>query len=104
VTPVLFVVAAAVGSIARYGVTRFVCSWQALLLVNTTGAAALGWLVSRDVGATTLTILGTGFCGAFTTYSSFAIEVRRLGFRLGAAYMASTMVCVTGAASIATTF
>lgn len=103
-TPVLFVVAAACGAIGRLVVMRFVCSWQALLVANTAGAAGLGWLVSHDVGAATLTIVGTGFCGALTTYSSFALEVRRLGLRLGAAYTASTMVCVTGAASIATTF
>ena len=103
-TPVLFVIAATLGAVARYVVVRFACTWQALLVVNTAGAAGLGWLVSHDVGAANLTIFGTGFCGALTTYSSFAIEVRRLGVRLGAAYLASTMVCVTGAASIATTF
>jgi len=104
VTPVLFVFAAMFGAIGRFVIVRFVCSWQALLVANTAGAAVLGWLVSHDVGAATLTIVGTGFCGALTTYSSFALEARRLGLRLGAAYAASTMVCVTGAASIATTF
>ena len=103
-TPLLFVVAAAAGAIGRHLVGRVACSWQALLVVNTIGAALLGWLVSRDVSASTVTIVGVGLCGAFTTYSSFALEAQALGFRRGGAYVASTLVCVTGAASLAATF
>lgn len=103
-TPLLFVVAAALGAVVRFTTARVVCSWQALLVVNTAGSALLGWLVSHDIGSATLLIVGTGFCGALTTYSSFALEVRRLGIRMGVVYVASTLVCATGAASLATTF
>lgn len=102
-TPVLFVVAAAVGAVGRHLVGRFACSWQALLVVNTSGAALLGWLASTDASDATSTIVGVGFCGALTTFSSFALEVRSLGWKLGSAYAVSTIVCVTGAASLAST-
>jgi len=104
VTPLLFVLAAAAGAVGRHLVGRLACSWQALLIVNTTGAALLGWLIGRDVSASTATIVGVGLCGAFTTYSSFALEVRSLGWRWGGAYVVSTLVCATGAASLASTF
>lgn len=103
-TPVLFVVAAAAGAIGRHVVATFACSWKSLLIVNTIGAALLGLLIGRDASDATLTVLGIGFCGALTTFSSFALEVRELGARLGGAYAIATIVCVTSAASLATTF
>lgn len=103
-TPLLFVLAAALGAVGRHLVGRVACSWQALLVVNTVGSALLGWLISRDVSGATLTVLGVGLCGALTTFGSFALEVRSLGFRFGLAYLAATLVSVTGAASIASSF
>lgn len=100
---VLFVLAAASGALGRHAMSRLVCSWQALLVVNTAGAALLGLITSRDVSAATATVVGIGFCGALTTFSSFALEVRLLGPRYGLLYAALTLVCVTGAASLATT-
>ena len=103
-TPVLFVFAAAAGAVGRHLVAHLVCSWQALLIVNTAGSALLGWLVASDASTTTLTVVGLGLCGALTTYSSFALEARALGWRWGGVYVASTLVCITGAASLAATF
>lgn len=102
-TPVLFVLAAAAGAVGRHVVGRLTCAWQALLIVNTAGAAILGWLLQRDVSDATVTVIGLGLCGALTTYSSFALEARALGWRWGGIYVASTLVSVTGAASIAAT-
>lgn len=99
-TPVFFVVAAAAGAVGRHLAATFVCSWHAILGVNTAGAALLGWLVSQDFGASTVTIVGVGFCGALTTFSSFALEIRNMGAKYGALYAAATLVCVCGAASI----
>jgi len=103
-TPVLFVLAAALGAVGRHVIARVVCSWQALLVANTAGAALLGWLVEQDTSRATTTVVGVGLCGALTTYSSFALETRALGWRWGTVYVASTLVCVTGAASLAATF
>lgn len=103
-TPVWFVLAASFGALARHLVGRWLCSWQALLLVNTAGAALLGWFSMRELSAATSTTVGVGFCGALTTFSSFALVARELGRRWGSAFVIATLVCVTGSASLATTF
>ena len=103
-TPVLFVLAASVGALARLAVGLVTCSWQALLVVNVAGAALLGYITSADVSPETVTIVGVGLCGALTTYSSFALEAQSLGWRWGSAYAGMTIGCVCAAASIGSTF
>lgn len=102
-TPLLFVIAAAAGAAGRHVAGHVACSWQALLVVNTAGAALLGWLVGADVSQSTLTIVGVGLCGSLTTFSSFALEARALGWKYGTIFVAATMICVTGVASVAST-
>ena len=102
-TPLLFVGAAAIGAIGRLLLASIVCTWQALLVANVGGAALLGAVFAADLSADMVTVVGLAFCGTLTTFSSFALEVRLLGPRYGLLYTASTLVCVTGAASLATT-
>lgn len=45
------------------------------LAVNVGGSFLLGLLVGAGVGPGWLALLGTGFCGAFTTFSTLALEV-----------------------------
>lgn len=83
------VVASGLGALARYAAagavhrrTSGVWPWGTAV-VNVVGAAALGWLVgaraSGDVGADAVTVVGTGFLGGFTTFSSWMVESVRLG-------------------------
>jgi CrcB protein len=59
------------------------------LAVNLSGALALGVLHGAGVGGDALRLAGTGLLGAYTTFSTWALESHRLGedgrLRLGAA-------------------
>jgi CrcB protein len=80
VTPLFFVgVGGAVGALARYVLgTRLERDRADTLTVNVLGSVLLGALVVAPVSETALLAVGTGFCGAFTTFSSFAFETVRL--------------------------
>ena len=103
-TPLLFVVAAGLGAVGRHLVAQFACSWVSLLWVNSIGAGLLGLIAASDLGADARTILGVGFCGALTTFSSFAMETRALGWRWGSVYAGVTVMSACAAASLGSTF
>jgi fluoride exporter len=87
-TALLVIAGAALGAPLRYLVDLFVQSrhdglmpWGTLA-VNVSGALLLG-VVAGVVDATgshewLLALLGTGFCGALTTFSTFSFETMRL--------------------------
>jgi len=45
------------------------------LVVNVVGSFVLGCLVGAGVGTAPLALLGIGFCGALTTFSTLALEL-----------------------------
>jgi CrcB protein len=82
------VLGAAVGAPVRYLTDRLVQARHGFdfpwgtFAVNVGGSFLLGLIaagVARGgVSATAATLLGTGFCGALTTYSTFSFETVRL--------------------------
>ncbi len=83
--PIEVWVAIALGGAVGAGVRHLVTSgpWGALrgvLVVNTAGALALGVLVAHAdaLSAGWFAVLGTGVCGALTTYSTLAVQVWEL--------------------------
>jgi CrcB protein len=94
VTPLLVALGAAVGAPLRHAIAttldrdRFP---HGTLLVNVAGSFLLGLLVEAGATGHWLALLGTGFCGGFTTYSAFAVQTHRLGPARGAAYAGLTV-------------
>jgi fluoride exporter len=83
VNVLLVAAGAAVGAPLRYLVDRFVqrragagFPWGTLT-VNVAGSLLLGFITQTADGRVTL-LAGVGFCGTFTTYSTFGYETVRL--------------------------
>lgn len=105
-TALLVALGAAVGAPARYVLASWLDSHPhgdrthrgapalpyGTLLANVLGSALLGFCVGRSLDGDLLTLLGTGFCGAFTTYSSFAVQTARLAWAPAVGYAAVTLL------------
>lgn len=66
----------AAGALARYTIDlRLDGGRRSTFVVNVVGSALLGAVVASSPSDSTLAAVGTGFCGAFTTFSSFAVNV-----------------------------
>jgi fluoride exporter len=91
VTAVLVVLGGAVGAVVRHLVARLLdrpgAPWG-VLAANVAGSFLLGVVLGRapsEVAA----LVGTGFCGALTTYSTFTLQIvalpraRAVGYALG---------------------
>lgn len=80
--------AAAVGAPARYLLDKAIVARRASVLplgtmvINVSGAFVLGVLTGltahHGMPKSVLVVLGTGFCGAYTTFSTFSYETMRL--------------------------
>ncbi|HET7398192.1 MAG TPA: fluoride efflux transporter CrcB [Intrasporangium sp.] len=110
----LVVAGAMVGAPLRYLTDRVISArhdsvfpWGTLA-VNVTGSFILGLLVGSPAAASPSTrlLVGTGFCGALTTYSTFSWETLRLleddARLLAAANVAGSLVAGVGAAALGT--
>lgn len=82
-TAVLVALGAVVGAPLRLVIDRIVHRLGArplmwgTLVVNVVGSFVLGWVAAAATGRVELG-LGLGFCGAFTTFSTFAFETLHL--------------------------
>jgi CrcB protein len=75
-TALLVGLGGAAGALARYAVDLVLGGGRrSTFVVNALGSALLGALVASSPSDATLAAAGTGFCGAFTTFSSFAVNV-----------------------------
>jgi CrcB protein len=109
VTWLLVALGAALGAPARYLTDRAVQRrhlatqpWGTMT-VNVVGSLVLGVVASTSPGTGWSALVGTGFCGALTTYSTFGYETVRLagsGER-GAAWWNVVVSTVAGIAAAA---
>jgi CrcB protein len=109
----LVIVGAAVGAPLRYLTDRAVQLRHdtvfplGTLVVNVTGCLVLGLLTGAasagDVSGHLRLLIGTGLCGALTTYSTFSYETLRLT-GTGAGFYAAANVIVSVTAGLGAAF
>ncbi|MDR7252036.1 CrcB protein [Nocardioides sp. BE266] len=98
----LVVLGAAVGAPLRYAVAHLLDDrWPTgTLLVNAVGAGLFGLFAALSLGDQGWALLGTGFCGAFTTFSSFAVQAVDRPARAAAAYVVATTLLAVGGCAL----
>jgi CrcB protein len=75
----------AAGALARFRVAAAITAARpsafpwGTFAVNMTGGFVLGALVGAGVSGDALFVLGTGFLGGYTTFSTWMVEAQRLG-------------------------
>ncbi len=100
----LVVLGAAVGAPLRFATDRFAQAWfgtafpWGTFAVNVVGSFVLGAVVGAAVSPELFALVGTGFCGALTTYSTFGLDTVVLaeGERRGAAALYAVGSVVAG--------
>jgi CrcB protein len=101
-TALLVALGAAVGAPLRYVLAlsldgRFPTG---TLLINTTGSGLFGLLAAQSLGDAGWALLGTGFCGGFTSFSSFAVQSVERPARTATAYVVATTVLSVAACAV----
>jgi CrcB protein len=86
----LVVLGAALGAPARLLVSRAVAGERGTLAVNVVGSLLVG--LFAGLSSAPYALLAVGFCGAFTTFSAFAVEAVTLPRRRSAAYVVASIV------------
>jgi CrcB protein len=98
------------GAISRFGVSQWLNPPlprfpYGTLTVNLLGSFLLGWITGRPLSEPWILLFGTGFMGAFTTFSTLkwesiqliqSKEWRRLLFYLGVSYSAGILLAFAG--------
>ena len=111
-TAVLVIVGALVGAPLRLLADRIAVARRGpgtvlgTLTVNVVGSAVLGVLLGRrNVSPAVLALVGTGFCGTLTTFSTFGYDVVRLveerAVTRAFGYLAATLALGLGTAAVA---
>ncbi len=98
----LVVLGAAVGAPLRFAWAHaFDVRWPVgTLLANTVGSGLWGCFAALSLTDAAWALLGTGFCGAFTTFSAFAVQAVDRPARQAVPYVLSTLVLSVGACAL----
>lgn len=100
-TALLVALGAAVGAPLRYVLARLDGSFPGgTLLVNTLGSGLFGVFAALSLGEAWWALLAVGFCGGFTSFSSFAVQCVERPARVGGAYVVATTVLAVAACAL----
>ena len=92
-TALLVACGAAIGAPLRYLLGHYLDDHfpTGTLIANLLGSFLLGVFSGLSLSGHEMAVLGTGFCGAFTTYSAFAVKAVERGRVSGTAYAVVTV-------------
>ena len=67
------------GAVSRYSITKYgqkygLTPWSTMM-INMTGSFILGSLAGLQPSNKTMLLVGTGYCGAFTTFSTYSVVI-----------------------------
>lgn len=103
-TALLVALGAALGAPLRYAVAVTLDGRlgfpSGTLLVNLVGSGLFGVFAALSLGEAAWALLGTGFCGAFTTFSAFAVQSVERSGRPATAYVIATTTLAVGACAV----
>lgn len=101
-TPLLVALGAAVGTPLRFLAGHWLDGrfpWGTLL-ANVVGSFLFGIFSALSLGEHAIALLGTGFCGGFTTYSAFAVRTHERGWTGGTTYALATVPVALAACAL----
>ena len=97
----LVLVGGVLGSLLRWVLVDAGPDLPVTLAINVAGTVLLALLVrTREPDHWTRPLLGTGFCGGFTTMSAFAVQAVTSDPVTSAAYVAGSLLLGVGAARL----
>lgn len=101
-TALLVALGGAVGAPLRFILgQRYDGRWHhGTLAANIVASLGLGACVGWSLDGSALGLVGTGFCGGLSTYSSLAVQARGLGPARGLAYAAVTILAGLAACTL----
>lgn len=101
-TAVLVALGAAIGAPLRYVVGRALDGRfpGGVLLVNVVGSGLFGACAAMSLDDAWWALLGTGFCGGFTSFSTFAVQSVGRPARTATAYVVATTALSVGACAL----
>ena len=97
-TALLVALGACVGAPLRLLVSRLVVDENGTLIVNVAGSLLIG--LFAGLSTHWYALLGVGLCGAFTTYSTFAVEAVTLRARSDVRYVGMSVVLCCAACAL----
>jgi fluoride exporter len=101
VTTLFVALGAAVGAPLRYVVARRDGFFpRGMLAVNTVGSGLLGLFAALSLGEASWALLATGFCGGFTSFSTFAVQAVERPARAATGYVVATTVLAVGTCAL----
>ncbi|SER33668.1 camphor resistance protein CrcB [Gracilibacillus ureilyticus] len=96
------------GAISRYAISQIINKKNtsripiATVIVNLTGSFLLGIIIGVGLNNMITLLLGTGFMGAFTTFSTFKLEAVHLHInKRKREFIYSQLICYAGGISLA---